>query len=134
MDLISNILKENGGALASALVSKTDMGKDKAEAFLPEAGSSLMDALTSRASSLDMSDLASQANVSSLMGAMDTAKLASKVGVTAEQGSKGLMTFLPMVLGFLQDSNADDLLGLLGKADGLGDTLGKLKGIGKLFG
>ena len=134
MDLITNILKQNGGELVSALVSNTDMGKDKAEAFLPEAGSSLMGALTSRADSLDMSDLTSQANVDSLVGAMDAAKLASKVGVTAEQGSKGLMTFLPMVLGLLKDSNADDLLGLLGKADGLGDAIGKLKGIGKLFG
>ena len=62
------------------------------------------------------------------------AKLASKVGVTAEQSSKGLAAFLPMALGFLQESNADDLLAMLGKAGGLGDAVGKLKGIGKLFG
>ena len=134
MDLINDILKQNGGALVSALVSGAGMGKDQAEAFLPEAGSSLLGALTDRVDSLDMGDLPSQGNVERLLGAMDAGKLASHVGVTAEQSSKGLATFLPMVLGFLKDSNAEDLLAMLGKADGLGDAIGKLKGIGKLFG
>ena len=135
MDLISEILEQKGGSLISALVSGAGMGTDQAETFLPEAGTSVMEAMTSRADDLDLSDLASKANLDSLMGGIDIAGLASRSGVTAEQGTKGLSTILPMLLGFLGDKgDVGGLLGLLGKADDLGGAVDKLKGFGKLFG
>ena len=135
MDLIKDILESRGGDLVQALVGQAGFDADRAKAFVPEAGSSVLDALTSRASDLDLGDLASQSNVDRLVDHIDVGDLASRAGVSAQESSRGLAAFVPMVLGFLgEKSDAGGLLALLGKADDVGDVLGKLGGIGKLFG
>ena len=135
MDLINDLLQERGGDLLATLTRDAGFGKEKAEAFLPEASESVLGVLTERADDLDLSNLASAANVSSVLQRVDVAKLAGRTGVTAEQGSQGLAALLPMILGFIgEKGDAGALLGMLGKAKGLGDALGGLKSFGKLFG
>lgn len=137
MDFLNEILKDKGAEMASALTSKAGFSADQAEKFVPEAGSSAVEALKSKASSLDMENLASPGNISSILGGIDIGALAGKVGVTADQGSKGLTTMLPMLLG-LMGSKAKGMAGMmsmLGLGGGAAGAADKLKGLGgKLFG
>lgn len=133
MDLIADIISKNGSRMVQDLVSGAGMRAEQAEAFLPEVGGSLASALTKQAGNLDLKDLPSPKNVDHLLKGMDAAKLASRVGVTTEQGSRGLSTLVPMILRLLDERGGDDLLRMLGGAGGMGDALGKLKGLGKLF-
>ena len=135
MDLFDELLKQRGGELLSALTSKAGFGQQEAESFLPEAGKSLMGAITSQADALDFSNPASDRNVGKVMEHLDLASLVTRTGVTSEQGNKGLTALLPLVLGFLgEKGDARAILGLLKNAGPLGDALGKLKNVGKLFG
>ena len=135
MDLIKGILEQKGGDLISALTSQAGFGQQQAEAFLPEAGESVMTAMAATADDLDMSDLSSAANVGAVLQNVDVASLAARTGLTTEQGSHGLSAMLPMLLGFIgEKGDAGSLLGMLKQAGDLGDVLGGLKGLGKLFG
>ena len=135
MDLLNDIIGKRGGDLLQALTRDAGFERDKAEAFVPEASKSVFAAVAARSSDLDMSNMASAANVSSVLKHVDIAKLAGKTGVTAEQGSKGLAAVLPMILGFMgENGDAGALLGLLGKAKGLGGAADGIKSFGKLFG
>jgi hypothetical protein len=135
VDLIQTVLDQKGGELLSALIQKTTMDKTQAESFLPEAGRSVMDAMTSSASELDTETIASTANMTRLVDRIDVGALASRAGISAEQGMSGISTIVPMVLGFLGESgDAGALLGLAAKAKALGGSLGAVKGLGKLFG
>ena len=132
MDLLENILKERSGDLLGALTGGAGFSADQAEKFLPEAGSGIGRALLSKATDLDVSDLASKANIGSIMSGLDVAGLAKAAGVSADQGTRGLNVLLPMILGFIGDraQGAGGLSGLLGAAGGLGDALGAVKGLG----
>jgi len=135
MDLLNDILAKRGGDLLQALTRDAGFERDKAEAFIPEASQSVITAVAARSGDLDMSNLASAANVASVLKHVDIAKLAGKTGVTAEQGSKGLAAVLPMLLGFMgEKGDAGALLGLLGKAKGLGGAVDGIKTFGRLFG
>lgn len=135
MDLIQTVLDQKGGELLAALMQKTTMDKTQAESFLPEAGKSVMDAMTSSASELDTESIGSKANASRLVDAIDVGGLAARAGISTDQGMSGLSTIVPMVLGFLGESdNAGALLGLAAKAKSLGGSLGGVKSLGKLFG
>lgn len=139
MDLLQNLLKEKGGDLVGALTGSAGFGKPEAERFVPAAGSSMLDAFKSQAGSLDLDDIQNAANVGKIMQGIDIGGLAKQVGITPEQSAKGLAAIMPMVLGFMKE-HGDSLSGLLGMlgggADGpdVGDALGKLKGLGKMFG
>ena len=148
MDLLQNLLKEKGGDLVGALTGSAGFGKPEAERFVPAAGSSMLDAFKSQAGSLDLDDIQNAAKIGAVRGAetvdkimqgIDIGGLAKQVGITPEQSAKGLAAIMPMVLGFMKE-HGDSLSGLLGMlgggADGpdVGDALGKLKGLGKMFG
>lgn len=132
MDFLESILKEKSGDLLGTLTGGAGFSAEQAEKFLPEAGSNVGQALVSKASDLDMSDLASASNIGAILGGIDVAGLARKVGVSTEQGTNGLNALLPMLLGFLGDKGKDagGLMGLLGAGGGLADKLGALKGLG----
>lgn len=132
MDFLEGILKERSGDLLGALTGGAGFSAEQAEKFLPEAGSKVGQVIASKASDLDLSDMASASNIGAIMSGLDVAGLASKVGVSTEQGTNGLTALLPMLLGFLGDKGKDagGLLGLLGGGEGLGDALGALKGLG----
>ncbi|MDH3272562.1 MAG: hypothetical protein OEN56_14590 [Gemmatimonadota bacterium] len=135
MDFIKDILEERGGDLFKALAAQDGFPTERAEAFLPEAGRSVATAMTSRASDLDLANLASSVNVGTILQGIDIPGLASRAGVTPEQGSRGLAAIVPMILGFVgEKGDADGILGMLGKVQGLGGALGGVKGLGKLFG
>lgn len=135
MDLINDIVAKRGGDLIRTLTQYGGFTPDKAEAFVPEASKSVISAVTAHAGDMDLSNLASSANVASVLKHVDIAQLAGRTGVTAEQGSKGLSAILPLLLGFIgEQGDAGSLLGLVGKAKGLGDTLDGIKSFGKLFG
>ena len=136
MDFLEGILKEKAGELIGQLTGKAGYSTEQAEKFLPEAGSSVASVLAASASKLDLEDLTSAANVSTIMKGVDIGGLASRSGVSAEQGKQGLTALLPMLMGFIGDrgAGAGGLLSLLGAGDGLGDAIGSLKGLGgKLF-
>lgn len=137
MDIIESLLKAKGGELVGALTG-AGYSRPEAERFAPAAGSSVVDALKSQAGKLDLDDIQNAANVARIMKGIDVGGLAKKAGVTPEQSAKGLAIIMPMVLGFMKEhgDSISGLLGLLGggKDGGLGDALGGLKGVGKLFG
>ncbi|NNF26662.1 MAG: hypothetical protein HKN73_05555 [Gemmatimonadetes bacterium] len=137
MDFLNAILKEKGAEMVSALTSRAGFSADQAEKFVPEAGSAAVEVLKSNASSLDMANLASPGNISEILGGVDVAALAGRVGITVDQGSKGLTTMLPMLLG-LMGSKAEGMTGMmsmLGLAGGAGGASDRLKALGgKLFG
>lgn len=83
MDFIQNILADKAGDLLGALKSDAGYTAEQAEAFLPEAGSALGDAMKSIAPKLDMTDLASAPNVGAILGAVDVPGLAQRGGVSA---------------------------------------------------
>jgi hypothetical protein len=134
LDFLTEILKDKGAEMVSALTSKAGFSTDQAEKFVPEAGSSAVEVLKSKALSLDMENLASPGNISAILGGVDVAALARKVGVTADQGSKGLTTMLPMLLG-LMGSKANGMTGMMSMLGVTGGAADKLKSLGgKLFG
>ena len=134
MNFLQDILQEKGGDLIAELTGKAGFSAEQAQNFLPEAGSSVGAAMASRASDLDMGDLTSAANIGAIMESVDIGQLASRVGVSAEQGTQGLTALLPMLLGFIggKGAGAGGLLSLLGagRGAGLGGALGALKGLG----
>lgn len=136
MDFLKDIIRDRGSDLVGELTSKAGFTKDQAERFVPAAGSSVADTLVHKASELDLGNLASAASVGAIMKHLDVGALSQKAGVTAEQGTKGLSAFLPMLLRLIGD-RAEGLGGvaaLLG-AGAAGDKLGALKGLaGKFMG
>ena len=137
MDFLNDIIGDRGGELIAELTSKAGFSADQATRFVPAAGSSVMDALTSRASDLDLDDLASPSAIGTITQQLDIGALSQEAGVTAEQGAKGLSSILPMLMGLIGDhaKGAGGLLSLL-NAGGAGEGgLGALKGLaGKFLG
>jgi len=135
VDFLQDLLKDKAGDMIAELTGKAGFEADAAEKFVPEAGKATVDALKANAGSLDLENLASAANVSSLIGGMDIGSLASKVGISTDKASGGLTAMLPMMLKFVgaRSQGAGGLVGLLGLAGGLGGLGGaadKLKDLG----
>lgn len=132
MDFLEDILGARTQELVGAVLSSTDLGREEAESFVPEAGKSVAGALAKSADQLDLSALASPSNVSTLMSKIDLGSLAGAVGLTRERSASGLTAMLPLLLKFIGDNDkAVGMLSALGKAGGAMDTL---KGLGgKLF-
>lgn len=133
MDFLNDILGANTSELIGAVLKQTDMGREEAESFVPEAGQTVAKALAGSAGDLNLSQLASAANVAALLKQIDIGALAGRVGVSREKSSAGLSALLPMLLSFIGDNDkAVGALKALSQADGAMDTL---KGLGgKLFG
>ncbi len=135
MDIIQSVLTDKAGDLLGALKGDAGYTAEQANAFLPEAGNAVGEAMKTVAPKLDMTDLASTPNVGAILGAVDVSGLARRSGVSAEQGTAGLNALIPMVLGFIGQKGLDagSLLSLLGIGDDSG-ALGGLKDLaGKLF-
>lgn len=133
MDFLEDILGARTQELVSAVLDRTELGRDEAESFVPEAGRTVAKAMAGSASELDLSSLASQANVNTLLSKIDIGALAGAAGLTRERSASGLTAMLPLLLKFIGDNDkAVGMLSALGKAGGAMDTL---KGLGgKLFG
>jgi hypothetical protein len=133
MNLLDDILGARTADLVAAVVERTQMNRDEAAAFVPEAGRSVAGALAKRAGDLDLANLASAANMSKLLDQIDVGDLVGKLGVSAEQGRSGLTAMLPMLLAFL--SKNDAAMGGLRTLSGAGGALDALKDLGGgLFG
>jgi len=132
MDFLQEMLKEKAGELISELTAKAGFDADSAERFVPAAGSATVQAVKSEATSLDLANLASSSNITSVLGAVDVNALAGKAGVSSSQSSAGIAAILPMVLSFMgsKAEGAGGVLALLGAGGGLGETVDKLKGLG----
>jgi hypothetical protein len=137
MDFLNDIIRDRGGDLVAQLTSKAGFSTEQAERFVPAAGSSVAETLASRASEMDLTNLASADSVGMILKHLDVGAIAKKAGVTAEQGAKGLNSLLPMLMQLIGDhaKDASGLLALLGGGGGLGKNLGALKGMaGKFLG
>ncbi len=135
MDLLKDIIEEHAPKLLGQLQSGAGFDPEQAQRFLPEAGSSIGQAMSDGVGDLDLTNLSSAANISALSKGIDVRGLADRTGVSPQQGLDGIQALLPAVLGFLgqKAGNAGDLLGLLGGASGAGDALGALKQLGGKF-
>ena len=130
MDLLGMIMQGEGGKMIEKLTGSAGFSADQAQKFAPAAGSAVVDALKSSAGKLDLGDLPSAGNIKALMGLINVGGLASKAGVSADMGTKGLQSILPMILSVVasKGGGAQGLLKILG-GGGLGGTLGKLGGM-----
>ncbi len=125
MSILDSLMSEHGPELLSSL---TDSGfsSEQAEAFLPEAASSVGDALSGGgiASMLgggDDGDVASE-----LLSKIDIQGLATKLGMDPTMAESGLSALIPKLLS-LVGSQSGGLSGLLGGgAGGLAGLAGKL--------
>ena len=119
MDLIKSLIADKGGELVSQLIDKSGFSTEQAEAFVPEAFSSVVDAVKGGANPEDEGGLLEQ---------IDIGNLASKVGIDTEAASGGLSTILPMVMSLLGEKagGLGALTSLLGGGDGIA---GKLTGL-----
>ena len=135
MDFLNDIIRERGSDLVGQLTSKADFSTEQAERFVPAAGSSVMETLASRASDLDLTDLASASSIGTITSHLDVGALSQQAGVTAEQGAKGLSSLMPMLMGLIgnQAKDSGGLLSLLGGVGAGGDKLGALSGLASTF-
>lgn len=133
MNLLDDILGARTADLVAEVVGRTQLDAGEAEAFVPEAGRSVAGALAKRAGDLDLADLASAANMATLLDQIDVVGLAERLGFSADKGRSGLTAMLPMLLGFL--SKNDAAMGALRALSGAGGALDGLKDLGgQLFG
>lgn len=131
MDFLKDLIREKGGDMVANLM-QNGFNKEQAGSFVPEAGQSVMDALTG-GDGFDLEDLGKLSNISALMGKIDLGGLAAKVGIGQGQAKSGMESILPMLLGGMQEKAG--ALGGLASLLGGGGGLGALGGLaGKLFG
>ncbi len=136
MDLLKTILDERGGDLIKELTDRVGITQGQAERFVPDAGSQVIAALTKRPQEFDLANPAADENVAAVLGGLDIPALASRAGISADQGERGLATMVPMLLKLFGDSDSGGgLMSVLQSGEGVADALGKLRGLGgKLFG
>ena len=132
MDFLKNILGDNTADLVSGLVDKAGFSANQAQAFVPEATSSVVDAVKG-AGDLDFSNMG--AATQTVMDKVDVSALAGKVGIGAEQAQNGLGAIVPSLLQLFQEK-AGGAAGIMSMLGGLGEGgIGKaVGGLGKLFG
>jgi len=134
VDFLAALLEEKQGSLVQALTGQTDFSPEEAEKFVPEAGSTVVDAVASNLGELDLDNLADAGNIQSLLGKIDIGDLAGRSGLSPEKAAGGLSALMPMVLGFL-GSKAGGSGGLMSALGGMGGGAGDmLGGLGKLGG
>lgn len=134
MDFLKQILDEQGAELAGSLVTNLGFGAEQAQAFVPEAATSVFDAVKEKAGDLDLSDLAS--NAGTLVNSVDAGALAERVGIEPSQATSGLGAIVPSLLTALQEKagGLSGLTSMLGGGEGLGKALGGIPGAGNLAG
>ena len=133
MDILKNLLGDNTADLVSGLVNKAGFSEGQAKAFVPEAASSVVDAVKGAGGDIDFEDMGNAAQT--VMGKVDVSALAGKVGIGTEQVQKGLSAIVPTLLNLFQEK-AGGAAGMMSMLGGLGEGgLGKIAGgLGKLFG
>ena len=132
MNFLKDMLAEHSGDLVAKLTDKVGFSSEIAEKFIPAAGSATVEAVKSESASLDLGNLASAGNVSSVMSGIDVGALASQIGISTEQTTGGLSAILPTVLSLISSKagSSGGVLALLGLGGGLGGAADKLKGLG----
>ncbi len=120
MDFLKNLRDENTANLVSGLVDKAGFSADQAKAVVPEAASSVVDAV--KGADIDFSSIgaASQA----IVDKVDVGSLAGKVGIDTAQAQSGLGALVPNLLELVQEKAG-------GGEGGIGKIVG---GLGKMFG
>ena len=133
MNFLKDMLAEHSGDLVAKLTDNVGLSSEIAEKFIPAAGSATVEAVKSESASLDLANLGSAGNVSSVMSGIDLGALASQVGISTEQTASGMSAILPTVLSLIGSKAAGSsggVLALLGLGGGLGGAAAKLKGLG----
>ncbi len=132
MDFLKDLLEDKSATMISSLLGKAGFSAGQAEAFVPPAARSVLDAVKSRAGQAGLAELAS--NPEAVAGAVDIAGLADEAGISREKAASGLEAVLPIILGVLRDKAGS--LGSLGSLlGGGGEAVGAISGMaGKLFG
>lgn len=120
MDLIKNLLAEKQGELVNALMNKAGFGADQARAFVPEAADAVVEA-AGGGSGLDPAALA-DAGPAELIGKIDVASLAARVGVDPGMATAGLSAIVPQLL--------EAFRGKLGALGGVASQLGEAGALG----
>ena len=128
MDILKDIIGDKGAEMIGALTSQ-GFNTDNAQNFISQSGNSIMSALNSGNVDLDQGDI--QQKTQSIIGNIDIASLASKVGITSDMAQKGLGTVVPIIMSAVQDKlgDASGLMALLGDSDAGGGLLGKIKNL-----
>jgi len=126
MDIFNDIIGEKGAEILGALTQQ-GFSADNAQSFIKESGGSIMSALESGNVDLGQGDIEQKAN--SLIGNIEIASLASKVGISSEMAQTGLTTVAPIIMNAVQDKlgDASGIMSLLGNSDAAGDLLGSVK-------
>lgn len=129
MEFIQQFMKEQGAGVVSGLVSKLGISSEQSEQFLPAAVQKILDAVKS--GGFDLGALAGGGGISSLIAKIDTAGLASEVGVDEAKASAGIEAVAPPLLASLKEKagGVGDILSMLGS-----ETGGLLSGAGKFAG
>lgn len=130
MDILKDILATKGGELLGTLQSQ-GFGAEQAQTFLGESGERILDTLKSGQVNLGQGDVQQQANA--VIGKLDIAALAAKVGISSDMARQGLTSIVPMILSTLKDKVGDSagLMALLGDKQGMGGVMDMAKGLFK---
>lgn len=128
MDILKDIIGDKGAEILAALTEQGFSG-DNAQSFIGECGDSIMSALNSGNVELGEGDIQAQSN--SLIGNIDIASLAQKVGISSEMAQSGLGTIVPIIMSAVQDKlgDASGIMSLLGGAAENSGVLGKIKNL-----
>ena len=130
MDLLKQMIEENGPALLGALTGDAGLSESQAQSLLPEVASGVGQAL--EGGGLDLGSLLG-GDVGKLLQDVDFGALASAAGLSEAQVESGLEALLPLLMKLLgeQTGGAEGLGALLG--GDAGKALGSLGDLAKGF-
>ncbi|MBT8335201.1 MAG: DUF937 domain-containing protein [Gemmatimonadetes bacterium] len=131
MNFLKNLLGDSASGLVSSLVSKAGFTADEAQAFVPEATTSVVGAVKTTGD-IDLSNLGAAAQ--KVMGDIDVPALAKRAGIGPDQAQGGLTAIVPTLLQIIQEKagGAGGLMSMLGGVTQGGG--GMLGGLGKMLG
>jgi len=101
MDILGTILQAKGGDLLSSLTG-SGFTQEQAGKFLPEAGNSLLSILGDKGGDQD---------ADSILGQLDIASLASKVGIDSSLAETGLKQIIPIIMSQLGGGDLGNIMG-----------------------
>lgn len=135
--MLESLLKEHADEFLGALTGAGGLESEEAKSLLPPALDGIGQAVAS--GGLDLGSLLGGGGegISSLLGKLDLAGIASSAGIGESRAQTGLESLIPVVLSLLGDKSggAENLLGMLSGGGDAGGALGNLGGLaGKLFG